>query len=430
VTEVTIEDYLSLYDQNLRTKTKQLYQGKCIRSVRYYQEGERIFIASRVSAEMIKNCVYNVDICLDLLGVVQEAQCECSAGTGPQAHCKHVAVTLFALIHTKDGILTKDTCTQELQTFHQSKSYGGSPVKMQDLKLRSDGSLFDLRDFDPRPVHFRATPQYNGYFRNVCLNSQVEELPIRQLYQPANLHGVNNDHDYLKLCPADLYLHHNHITVIDEAERERVEKETRGQAKSKLWKAERTKRLHASNFGKICTATEKTNFVALAKSFTSTTEFSSAPTNHGKKYESHAITNYSLVTGNKVDQSGILVCRDMPYLAASPDGLVGQDGMVEVKCPFSAKDDMITTTSVLYLSEDDNANLLLKKSHFYFYQVQGLMLCSDRSWCDFVIWTLKDIKIIRIVRDNDFICEMQNRLTSFFQQHFKDAVLKKYFYRM
>jgi len=114
-----------------------------------------------------------------------------------------------------------------------SKSYGGSPVKKLTLKLWSDGSLPDLPDFDPQPTHFRAMPQYNDYFRNVSLSSKVGDLHIRQLYQPANLYGVNNDHDYLKLSSADFYLHHNHITAIDNEEIVWVEKETWGQAKSK-----------------------------------------------------------------------------------------------------------------------------------------------------------------------------------------------------
>ena len=74
------------------------------------------------------------------------------------------------------------------------------------------------------------------------------------------------------MCPADLYLHHNHITMVDDAERVRVEKEIRGQAKRKQWKLGRTKCLHDSNFSKICTAAEKTNFTASERSFTSTIE--------------------------------------------------------------------------------------------------------------------------------------------------------------
>ena len=55
---------------------------------------------------------------------------------------------------------------------------------------------------------------------------------MHHLYQPANLNGVNNNHDNLNLCPADLYILYNQITVIDDVERLRVEKEIRGQKKA------------------------------------------------------------------------------------------------------------------------------------------------------------------------------------------------------
>jgi hypothetical protein len=47
-----------------------------------------------------------------------------------------------------------------------------------------------------------------------------------------------------------------------------IESSTTGQSKNKMWKQERCKRLQASNFGRICKATERTNFINLADSLT------------------------------------------------------------------------------------------------------------------------------------------------------------------
>ena len=87
--------------------------------------------------------------------------------------------------------------------------------------------------------------------------------------------------------------------------------------------------------------------------------------------------------------------------------------------PIYSKGEYITITSVPYLCEDDQGILMLKRDHCYFYQVQGILLCSDRSWCDFVIWTFRDIKVIRIIKDDEFICEMREKLASFFEQYFR-----------
>ena len=54
--------------------------------------------------------------------------------------------------------------------------------------------------------------------------------------------------------------------------------------------------------------------------------FNSTPADHGKKYEGKALQGNSLKTGKSVEQSGIQVS-----LGCSPDGLVGTDGVVEVK---------------------------------------------------------------------------------------------------
>jgi len=40
----------------------------------------------------------------------------------------------------------------------------------------------------------------------------------------------------------------------------------------------------------------------------------------------------------KIIASGLMVDLNQPFLAASPDGLIGSDSLVEIKCPASAKD--------------------------------------------------------------------------------------------
>ena len=65
---------------------------------------------------MSKSVSYTVDICLDMNMIVQEAQCECGAGQGPVAQCKHIGCVLYALHMFDDNkeILSEQTCTQVL----------------------------------------------------------------------------------------------------------------------------------------------------------------------------------------------------------------------------------------------------------------------------------------------------------------------------
>ena len=53
------------------------------------------------------------------------------------------------------------------------------------------------------------------------------------------------------------------------------------------------------------------------------------------------------LTGNVVVESGIVVCADSPYLGCSPAGLIGEGGIIEIKCPFTSCDKDITRNSAI-----------------------------------------------------------------------------------
>jgi len=59
---------------------------------------------------------------------VQNCQCECEAGVGLRAHCKHVSAVLFGLTKFKEtgDFVTHQACTQQLQTFHHAPKHTGS----------------------------------------------------------------------------------------------------------------------------------------------------------------------------------------------------------------------------------------------------------------------------------------------------------------
>ena len=68
--------------------------------MRVSKKNESFYITACVWAEMKKSVSYKVDILLDEVFVIQESQCECGAGQGPSAHCKHVACVLYGIHFT------------------------------------------------------------------------------------------------------------------------------------------------------------------------------------------------------------------------------------------------------------------------------------------------------------------------------------------
>ncbi len=78
-----------------------------------------------------------------------------------------------------------------------------------------------------------------------------------------------------------------------------------------------------------------------------------------------------------VEETGLHVHPDHEWLAASPDGLIGDDGVAEIKCPFGLRD-----------KDKPEFKPLVDQPH-YFAQVQIEMACTGRTWCAFYQWTPK-----------------------------------------
>ena len=97
----------------------------------------------------------------------------------------------------------------------------------------------------------------------------------------------------------------------------------------------------------------------------------------GSQYENEARIEYWMRFGTEVDQTGFVLHPRFDYLGASPDGLVGTDGGVEIKVP-------LFHTHTAYLEADC---IPLE----YLPQMYTNMLCCERKWWDFVSYCPPDI---------------------------------------
>ena len=242
------------------------------------------------------------------------------------------------------------------------------------------------------------------------------------------MHAFDNDHDYLQLTPAQHYLQQDTVTQISDEQATQIERDTKGQAICKLWHAERAKRITASRFGRICKMTDRTDKTKLATSLQEQNMISAAPLEYGRKHESTAIKAYCNKTSNNVTPSGLVVCTERPYLACSPDGIIDDATIVEVKCPYSSRDKPITPVTVPYLKFDANGKVVLSDTHDYMYQVQGNMFITGTTMCHLVVFTLVDLVVVDVPYDASFVTEMLAKLDSFFSEHYRKVYLGKNFY--
>ena len=147
---------------------------------------------------------------------------------------------------------------------------------------------------------------------------------------------------------------------------------------------------------------------------------------HGRKYEKAAIQDFTKITGNCVEPSGLFISAQYPFLAASPDGLVADSHLVEVKCPLRGFRKPVSANSAfpfLYCEQSDNS-LHLKRDSKYYLQIQGQLGITGRRCCYFVVYTGVDCFFEDINFDKNYwtVC-MVPRLKLFYEKHYRPYIV-------
>lgn len=418
--------------KGISTEAKNLYSDRFLQFIRVAatDDGDVFFFRSQCAAEMRKRVRYNIDVKLNADSSI-ECQCDCAVGLGPSAHCKHVVCVLAVAEFQKGNPITLfESCTQQLQNFHKPRAkYQFSPMKAVALSLSKQRTKIKLSEYDPLPQLFRQDAAYPSYFRNQCLNFSYRSprMSVLQLYAPANLVAYHHNHDYFSVSPDYMCLRDLNLVEVSREKAVEIESKTKQNSMKTAWRSERCHHLTSSAFGKICKS-KLENGSKLAKTLLNPVSFSAAAVNHGLKYEQAALRQYSALTGNDIEECGLFVSPDTPFLAATPDGITVNGIVVEVKCPFVAKDKNISDVTVPYLKEE-YGHLTLDKRHDYYYLVQGQLYCTGRQQCDFCVFTLVDFMVCSIERDSDFINAMLLKLDSFYNNYFKAEVIEKFLYK-
>jgi putative phage-type endonuclease len=141
----------------------------------------------------------------------------------------------------------------------------------------------------------------------------------------------------------------------------------------------------------VLTGRTTENYVSMAMDF-------------GIENEPLARTVYEIAKDVEVDLIGFVKHPSVPRSGASPDGLVGEDGLVEIKVPN-------TGTHLEYFI----AGIVPDE---YKPQMMWQMACTGRAWCDFVSYDPRlpqefGLLIVRYERDEQMIAEMEREVTQF-----------------
>jgi len=132
--------------------------------------------------------------------------------------------------------------------------------------------------------------------------------------------------------------------------------------------------------------------------------FTNAAMQHGTETEPLARAAYEALRDVLVDEVGFVSHPTIEMSGASPDGLVGEDGLIEIKCPNTA-------THIETLLSESVPNK-------YYTQMQFQLACTGRKWCDFVSFDNrlpKELQVFvkRVPRDDVYIRLIEDEIVKF-----------------
>lgn len=237
-------------------------------------------------------------------------------------------------------------------------------------------------------------------------------LKVPQL-APACLHYNSDDpqrpdlpNDVLELKISEL----RSSLQVTEEEAAQIELATHDQANSSEWTIQRKNRITASRAGSIWKLRDTTNNRSTLNEF-----FNRKPVGalqqkameFGRSHEDTAIKKYEEMMNfsiGTVKKAGLVIYTKNGILGASPDGYIGMDGILEVKCPYTlylkkmspASWPLVSRSSSLKIGPD--GELHLKKTHNHYFQVIMQLYVTRRVYCDYVVWSESGIFRERITR--------------------------------
>jgi len=146
--------------------------------------------------------------------------------------------------------------------------------------------------------------------------------------------------------------------------------------------------------------------------------YTNAAMQWGTETEPMARQAYELKRGLFVNETGFVDHPTIEMSGASPDGLVGTDGLIEVKCPNSATHMETMLTQKVPVK--------------YIPQMMWQMACTGRNWCDFVSYDPRfpenlQIFIERVTYDPTYVRMLELEITQFLDEVTKKVeILRKF----
>ncbi|XP_028416033.1 uncharacterized protein LOC114539596 [Dendronephthya gigantea] len=380
------------------------------------------------------------------------AYCTCTVGL--RGNCSHVGALLFVLADIiaegKVQIPSDPTCTDLPCSWTEPKGAKVKPAMVENI------NIYKAKVGEQPPENkFRPSPAITeDLYKNSDENPLTKEerkSNLRQAILEANMdvYICENYNASLAICcdievqtssyanadnnEIEEILEHNPgNTVCLQEIRERaenvlseicvsqeevgsIERETRGQHKNPLWFTHRMPRITASKCKRAIQKVTTSPTKALRDILGYNKLIQTSYMQDGKDSEHKIIEMYEQRNNVNVQPCGFFISVTHPFLGATPDCLVGDEGIIEVKKihPHTAESLLDALKRQCILKETGN-QISFNNNHPYYYQIQQQLFCSRRLWADFVASDGKAIFVLNTAYCQKFWEQQLPRLRKFY----------------
>ena len=366
-------------------------------------------------------------------GTVLVGHCTCMAGLAET--CSHVGAVLH-WVETAKRVRDETPCTSKENKWLMPTPAKSIPyVQLSEIDFSAPKRQKVKSPSTPSATVSTITPpsqsEKDDFFHEISQEQRKKPLILSVIkpysdkfvhssdHLPQLLHGIflpdNLEKNYTELLTLAENYPQKEVTP---AMVDHLDRITRDQSKSKHWFQYRAGRITASRFKQVLHTDPHQPSMSLLNSvcYPEIYKFSTQATSWGCEHEKDALLAYKaqispLHTDCKVSSCGFFVSTEYPFLGASPDALVQcmccGEGAVEIKCPLCAGEkslrEAVDGARNFCLEELPGGKLQLRRDHGYYFQCQMQIYVTRRLFCDFVVWTPREIHIERITLDEQLI---------------------------
>ncbi len=420
------------------TTLKQLTRGRqyvtsgFIHDILSQSSNDLVHFKTKVDASMKKD-LYNVTVSMSKIsGAIKDASCHCKASS--LCRCSHIAALLLKLT---DHVGQSPACTSVPCGWNKgTKRKNPSSINTADYNA-SPSTKPPVIKFDPRPETERgivSDVSVNNFLSNMSSSTtSMWETIFTYKYDDYELTDERKNVlcQWQSILLANLTPDINNISLNNTYAT--MLANTEDQSTCSVWNSHRYLRItasHAKETVLLWSVVEKelTSGVMhrcrnyLKKYVWGLDNVQTYYMRRGIELEEKARENYLNINPTcNVKKTGIWVSRQFPQLACSPDGLVctpnNEYGLLEIKCLKLLEKMSVSELIEKYKCDKSiikgccfkivQDQLVLVKSHSYYYQIQFQLGITGFPWCDFVLYSGKgDPSIERIYPDESAITDI------------------------